>query len=79
MELAHPHKYIKHGLGSLRGFTPVLPAKGKLRDLLPRTKAIINRTSAEADLPKLGMNAAPEIGLEVRARMPGILVVRKIR
>ena len=78
MEISHDREYLKHLFCCLWGLPPVLSAKGDLGDLLSRTEAVVNSATSKALLPEMGMNAATEVWLQVRASLPGAFIDREI-
>jgi hypothetical protein len=62
----------------VRVAAPVPPAEGDLGDLLARAEAVIYGTAAEALPPEIGVNAAPEVRLQMGTGTPGRLVDREV-
>jgi len=79
VELAHDREHPEHLRGDAGRRPPVLPAEGDLGDLLARAEAVVDGTARKAPLPEVRMNAAAEIRLQVRARLPGGLVDGEVR
>src|SRR6266542_3353692 len=79
VELPHDRERLEHPRRGVRGTPPVLPAEGDLGDLLAGAEAVVGGAAWEAPLPETLMDAAAEVGLQIRAGLPGGLVDGEIR
>src|SRR6266536_1051714 len=79
VELPHDRERLEHPRRGVRGTPPVLPAEGDLGDLLAGAEAVVGGAAWEAPLPETLMDAAAEVGLQVRTGLPGGLVDGEIR
>jgi hypothetical protein len=50
-----------------------------LRDVLSRAEAVVDRATAKALLAQVGVNATPEVALQVGTRLAGRLVDGEVR
>jgi hypothetical protein len=74
MKLPHDKEYLKHLPGGSWGLPPVLFAEGNLGNLLPRSKAVKSNTAFEAPVPKVLVDLAAKVRLQVEARLTGIFI-----
>ncbi len=74
VQVAHDREHREHLLGDLRGLPPVVPVVDVLRNLLTGTEAVVHGATREPSRPKLFVDRASKVGLEVRARLTGGLV-----
>jgi hypothetical protein len=61
------------------GVRPPIPTSiGHLGDRLPGAEAVVDRAPREALVPQPVVNGAPDVRLEIRAGVPGVLVEGKV-
>ena len=78
MKLPHDGEGVEHSPCCGRVLPPVAAAERHLGHLLACPETIKDRTPWEPASAQLAVDAAAEIGLQVRARTAGRLVYRKI-
>src|SRR5437773_2749369 len=76
MKLPHDREHLIHLCCGPRVPAPVPPAEGDLGNLLARAEAVIHGTAAEALPPEIGVNAAPEVRLQMGTRPAGLSIAK---
>ena len=79
VELAHDAEGREHRGRDLGIRPPVGSGEGLLGDPLSRAEAVVGGAAREPAVPQAGVDAAPEVRLQVRTRLPGGLVDREVR
>lgn len=79
MQLGHHRKHPEHQCSRIRIAAPILSLKGFLYHSLAGTEAVENGASLETRTAELAVDAASEIGLEVRAWDARTFAEREIR
>ena len=76
LELTHHREDREYRLRDLRGLSPVAPPEGHLDDLLTGAKAVEDSAAREALPSQVIVNAAAEVGTQLRAGPAGLSMAK---
>jgi hypothetical protein len=79
VQLAHVREHGEHLRRRLRRAPPVASTESALRDVLSRAEAVVDRATPKASLAQVGVNATPEVPVQVGTRLPRRLVDGEVR
>lgn len=70
-KLSHIREHFEHLTRDLRLRPPIRSTESDLRGLLPGTEAVEDGAAREAPFPEVVVDAAAEVGLQIRTGLPG--------